>query len=149
VFVCLFVLSRTSNFSAVTIAGDRAVNLDLCLALTAFSSEGSLTCHTYCDTGPSFLRSHPNTNNTWINKIFRSIYNSIQFVSQIDNKNTMYLQNLYLSELKVQYWLVQIFTGPRDLCFSGLIRWTAPFSRLLRHTRGCGESILTRISPCI
>ena len=26
---------------------------------TAFSSEGSFTCHTYCDTGPPFLRSYP------------------------------------------------------------------------------------------
>ena len=63
-FVCLFVLSRTSNISAicmatVTIAGDRAVNLDICLALTAFSDEGSFTCHTYCDMGPLFLRSYP------------------------------------------------------------------------------------------
>jgi hypothetical protein len=33
----------------------------------------------------------------------------------------------------------------RDLGFSGLIRKTAPFSRLLRDTRGCGGSILTRI----
>ena len=33
----------------------------------------------------------------------------------------------------------------RDLSFSGLIRRTAPFSRLLRHTRGCGGSSLTRI----
>jgi hypothetical protein len=32
-----------------------------------------------------------------------------------------------------------------DLGFSGLIRRTAPFCRLLRHTRGCGGSILTRI----
>jgi hypothetical protein len=31
----------------------------------------------------------------------------------------------------------------RDLGFSGLIRRTAPFSRLLRHTRGCGGPILT------
>jgi hypothetical protein len=29
--------------------------------------------------------------------------------------------------------------------FSGLIRRTAPFSRLLRHTRGCEGSVLTRI----
>jgi hypothetical protein len=36
-------------------------------------------------------------------------------------------------------------TVTRDLGFSGLIRRTAPFSRLLRHTRGCGGSILTRI----
>jgi hypothetical protein len=33
----------------------------------------------------------------------------------------------------------------RGLGFSGLIRRTAPFSRLLGHTRGCGGSILTRI----
>jgi hypothetical protein len=33
----------------------------------------------------------------------------------------------------------------RGLGFSGLIEKTAPFSRLLRQTRGCGESILTRI----
>jgi hypothetical protein len=33
----------------------------------------------------------------------------------------------------------------RDLVFFRLIRRTAPFSRLLRHTRGCGGPILTRI----
>jgi hypothetical protein len=33
----------------------------------------------------------------------------------------------------------------RDLGLSGLIRRTASFSRLLRHTRGCRESILTQI----
>jgi hypothetical protein len=33
----------------------------------------------------------------------------------------------------------------RGLGFSGLIRKTAPFSRLIRHTRGCGGSFLTRI----
>jgi hypothetical protein len=33
----------------------------------------------------------------------------------------------------------------RNLGFSGLIRRTAPFSRLLRHTRGYGGSILTWI----
>jgi hypothetical protein len=36
-------------------------------------------------------------------------------------------------------------TVTRDLGFSGLIRRTPPFSCLLRHTRGCGGSILTRI----
>jgi hypothetical protein len=34
-------------------------SLDLCLELKAFSSEGSFMCHTYCDTGPPFLRSYP------------------------------------------------------------------------------------------
>jgi hypothetical protein len=62
-FVCLFVCFESheqffSYLATVTIAGDRAANLDLCLALTAFSSEGSFTCHTYCDTGPPFLRSY-------------------------------------------------------------------------------------------
>jgi hypothetical protein len=33
----------------------------------------------------------------------------------------------------------------RGLGFSGLIRMTSPFCCLLRHTRGCGGSILTRI----
>jgi hypothetical protein len=33
----------------------------------------------------------------------------------------------------------------RDLGISGLIRRTAPFSRLLRHARECGGPILTRI----
>jgi hypothetical protein len=44
--------------ATVTITGDRAANLDLhvCLALTAFGSEGSFTCHTYSDTGPPFFK---------------------------------------------------------------------------------------------
>jgi hypothetical protein len=42
IFVCLIVLGRMSYPAAVTITGDRGANLDLCLALTAFSSEGSL-----------------------------------------------------------------------------------------------------------
>jgi hypothetical protein len=33
----------------------------------------------------------------------------------------------------------------QDLGFSGLVQRTAPISCLLRHTRGCGGSILTRI----
>jgi hypothetical protein len=33
----------------------------------------------------------------------------------------------------------------RDLGFSSLLRRVAPFSHLLRHTRGCEASILTRI----
>jgi hypothetical protein len=49
-----------SYLATVIITGDRAANLDLCLALTAFSSEGSfMCCVTYCDMGPPFLRSYP------------------------------------------------------------------------------------------
>jgi hypothetical protein len=45
-----------SYLATFTNAGDRAANLDLCLALKAFSSEGSFTCHIYCDTGPPFFK---------------------------------------------------------------------------------------------
>jgi hypothetical protein len=45
--ICLFV------------TGDRAENVDYCLVLMALSSEDSFTCHTYCDTGPLFIQSHP------------------------------------------------------------------------------------------
>jgi hypothetical protein len=49
-----------SYLATVTITSEGAANLDLvCLALTAFSSESSFTCHTYCDTRPPFLRSYP------------------------------------------------------------------------------------------
>jgi hypothetical protein len=40
-------------------SSDMAVNLDLCLALTAFSCEDSFMFHTYCNTRPLFLRSYP------------------------------------------------------------------------------------------
>jgi hypothetical protein len=48
-----------SYLAVVNIASDRAANLDLCLALTPFNSEGFFACYTYCDTGPPFLRSYP------------------------------------------------------------------------------------------
>jgi hypothetical protein len=59
--VCLFVCFESheqffSYLATVAITGDWAANLDLCLALTALSSEGSFTCHTYCDTGPPFFK---------------------------------------------------------------------------------------------
>jgi hypothetical protein len=61
---CLFVHSRLSNFfrylTAVTITGVRAANVDLWVALMVFSSEGSFSCHTYCNTGPRFIRFYPN-----------------------------------------------------------------------------------------
>jgi hypothetical protein len=44
--------------ATVTITGDRAANVDLSLALTAFGSEGSFTCHTYSDMGLPFLCSY-------------------------------------------------------------------------------------------
>jgi hypothetical protein len=61
-FVC-FIAAWAIFFSypaAVTITGDRTANLDLCLALAAFKSEGTYSCHTYCNTGPRFRWYHPN-----------------------------------------------------------------------------------------
>ena len=48
-----------SYLGTVTITGDWTANLGLCIALTAFSNVVSFMCHTYCDTGPQFLRSFP------------------------------------------------------------------------------------------
>jgi hypothetical protein len=60
-FDCFESHEQFFNYQAtVTITCDRASNLNLRLALAALSSEGSFTCHTYCDTGPLFVRSHPN-----------------------------------------------------------------------------------------
>jgi hypothetical protein len=53
------------------------------------------------------------------------------------------LQNLGLWAGRDLYHATPTVT--RDLGFSGLILRTTPFSRLLRHTRGYGGSILTRI----
>jgi hypothetical protein len=59
-FVCFESHEQLFGYLAtVTITNDWVASLDLCLALTAFSSEGSFMCHTYCDRGPPFLRSYP------------------------------------------------------------------------------------------
>jgi hypothetical protein len=61
-YICLFIcFNRTNNFSAIwRLSSLPATGLqNLCLVFTAFSIEGSFTCHTHCDTGPPFLRSYP------------------------------------------------------------------------------------------
>jgi hypothetical protein len=65
-FVCLFVrsfvcLQPPEQFFSypAAVTSDRAANLDLCLALVSFSSEGSFSYHTYCDAGLQFIRPHP------------------------------------------------------------------------------------------
>jgi hypothetical protein len=44
-------------YEDVTIASEGLQNSDLCSALRAFE-QGTLSCHTCCDTGPRFFRSH-------------------------------------------------------------------------------------------
>jgi hypothetical protein len=46
-------------YGDVTITSEGLQNLGLCSTLRPFSREGSLSCHTCCDTGPRFFRSHP------------------------------------------------------------------------------------------
>ena len=65
-FVC-FVYSRLSNFSAIRRLSPLPVTG---LQIQAYarrseplSREGSLSCHTCCDTGPRFIRSHPKDRN--------------------------------------------------------------------------------------
>jgi hypothetical protein len=57
-----FVYSRLSNFSLIRRLSPLLVylpaNLDTCLALMAFSSGSSFSCHTYYDTGRWFIWSH-------------------------------------------------------------------------------------------
>jgi hypothetical protein len=51
-YVCLFITARSifRLYGVCYITGDRAANLDLCLALMGFSSKGSFTRYTCCDT---------------------------------------------------------------------------------------------------
>jgi hypothetical protein len=56
-------MSRTNNFSAIwRLSPLTATGLQIltyaCFALTTFSSDGSFTCHTLCDTGPPFVKSY-------------------------------------------------------------------------------------------
>jgi hypothetical protein len=60
---CLFVYSRLSIFSAIRRLSPLPVTGLQILAYARrsgpLSREGYLSCHTYCDTGPRFIRSHP------------------------------------------------------------------------------------------
>ena len=65
--VCLFVYCLSSrsrifhSYGDVTITGERLQILTYTRRLRPLSSEGSLACHTCCDTGHPFLRSSPRT----------------------------------------------------------------------------------------
>ena len=59
IYVCLFGVFRpTRDFSLLWRCHHcrrRAANFDLCSALMDLSNEGSVACHTYCDTGQPFI----------------------------------------------------------------------------------------------
>ena len=61
--VCLFFFVPLENFLLIWRRHHcrwRAANFDLCSALMAMIREGSLACHTYCDTGHPSPRTHDN-----------------------------------------------------------------------------------------
>jgi hypothetical protein len=68
-----------SNFqlymAVVIITGKklRAAYLDVCLAITAFSSESFCMCHTCCDAAPPFLMAYPKKNPVIITFEFRAL----------------------------------------------------------------------------
>jgi hypothetical protein len=58
VFVCLLFYVPLKNFSLITSEGLQNLGLYPCSSGPS-SREGSLSCHTYCDSGLKFFRSHP------------------------------------------------------------------------------------------
>jgi hypothetical protein len=150
-FVCLFI-AAWAIFSypvAVTITGDGAANLDLCLALMAFSSEGSFSCHTYCDTGPRFIRSHLKDRHSRPTVGFEqgTQRSPVYCASALTTAPHRRWRAAKLSPLlgAQGLWAGRIFIVSQGLSFSRLIWRTVQFSRLLRRTRGCGGPILTWI----
>jgi hypothetical protein len=99
-FVCLFCCESHEQFfsylATVTITGDKTANLYVCLALTAFSSEGSFTCHTYCDTGTPFLRLYPK--DPWF-----SLLNAVLLSKE--QSHTLRILNVIYNLKRIYLWL--------------------------------------------
>jgi hypothetical protein len=97
-----------SYLAVAIITGDKAANLDLCLALTAFSSESSFMCHTCCDTGPPFLMAYPK--DPWL-----SLMNAVHLANE---QSLPILTSLIVSDaclLILVFGLVGLRTsGPSD-----------------------------------
>jgi hypothetical protein len=85
IFVLLVCLFWATGAFLLLSDGDRAANLDLCLVPMAFRSTSSFTCHTYCDTGPPFLRSYPK--NPWfslLNAVLLAKEQSLPILNVLD-----------------------------------------------------------------
>jgi hypothetical protein len=90
IFVCLFWVAQ-ANFQQFD---DRAAYLNLCLALTAFSSVYSFMCYTYCDTGPPFIRSY--RKDPWfstMNVMLLAKEQSLHIMNILDLMQLTYLQH--------------------------------------------------------
>jgi hypothetical protein len=63
-FVCLFIAARAIFLAVCRLSPLPVTRLQILVYARRsgpLSREGSLSCHTYCDTGPRFIRSHPKT----------------------------------------------------------------------------------------
>jgi hypothetical protein len=98
----------------------RLQNLGLCSALKAFKQGGSLSCHTYCDTGPRFFRSHPkdspNQSPLTTRLGVRGIYSNPIFTGTLDKrekriKRKPYFEreNLYFSPKICTFYVILSF----------------------------------------
>jgi hypothetical protein len=127
------------------------------LSAYGFSSEGSFTCPTYCDTGPPFLRSYPK--HPWFNLLnpvllakeqSLPIFKRLRFDAAGPSGARTHDVPLMIFDSYPPWNLKRLNMALKLCCdlgfgFSKSHPKTAPFSRLLRHTRGCGECILTGI----
>jgi hypothetical protein len=134
-------------------------NLDPSSALTTFEQGDILSHNTWSNTGSWFLRtrsnlvaayknqeiySNPNPDGWLVGYCFTSRSKFFHLHGDVTITGEG-LQNLGLCSALRAFELGGIFIVPHLLWQPGLIRRIAPFSRLLRHTKGWGESILTRI----
>jgi hypothetical protein len=126
--ICLFVYSRTSNFSAIWRLSPLPVTglqiLAYAWRLGQLSREGSLSCHTYCDTGPRIIRSHPTV----------GLEPPTQGSSDHCARRSNHCATIYMSIPcdKTIPWLQNFFTlWPWPCCFTyiGYIFWLVDTSR--------------------
>jgi hypothetical protein len=112
-FVLFWIAQQFFSYLAtVTITGDNAANLDLCLALTAFSSEGFF-----------FYVQHLLRHGTPVFKVISEspVILTFEFRALGEGAITTYFKRLRL-------------TVTWDLGFSGLIQGNTPFNRLLGYS---------------
>jgi hypothetical protein len=130
----------------------RAVKFSLCPALRAIEQEGYLSCHTCCD--PTGLI---NMHSDWL-VIY--CFTSRSRMKWLRHQNISFMSRHHHCRWRTTKFRpmfgAQSLWAERDLYratpamtpypyFSCLIQRTATFSRLLRHTRGCGGSFLAQI----
>ena len=107
---CLFVYSHTSNFSAILWLSPLPVTGLQIVAYAGHSGPvskvGSLLCHTYCDTEPWFIRSHPKDRHPQWDSNPRCKDHSINFVPNYNMKLYVhaYILLYYIRHCHFRMW---------------------------------------------